>query len=45
MRGTFLEVEHPDKTKKVDFSIIGINFCSAPYLEGVEYGADSLRKC
>ena len=44
MRGTFLEVESVDKTHKVDYSIVGINYCSAEYLKGVEYAADSLRK-
>ena len=44
MRGTFLEVESVDKTHKVDYSIVGINYCSAEYLKGVEQAADSLRK-
>ena len=44
MRGTFLEVESVDNTHKVDYSIVGINYCSAEYLKGVEQAADSLRK-
>ena len=44
MRGTFLEVESVDKTPKVDYTVVGINYCSAPYLKGVEHAADSLRK-
>ena len=44
MRGTFLEVESVDNTHKVDYSIVGINYCSAKYLKGVEQAADSLRK-
>lgn len=44
MRGTFLEVESVDKTPKVDYTIVGINYNSADYLKGVEQAADSLRK-
>lgn len=44
MRGTFLEVESVENTKQVDYTIVGINYCSAGYLKGVEHAADALRR-
>ena len=43
MKTTFLGVDGVAATKKVDYTIVGINTCSAPYLKGVELGADTLR--
>jgi len=43
MKTTFLGVDGVAATKKVNYTIVGINTCSAPYLKGVELGADTLR--
>lgn len=43
MRGTFLEAEKTG-AESGDFCFVGINYCSAEYLKGVEKGAEEIRK-
>lgn len=43
MRNTFLELEKM-QTGRGDFCFVGINFCSAEYLLGVEKAADKVRE-
>lgn len=42
MRNTFLELE-TKPTRACDFCFVGINYCSAEYLLGVEKAADKVR--
>ena len=44
MRGTFLESDSFSANKKVDFCFVGIAYCSADYLNGVEEASESIRK-
>ena len=44
MRGTFLESESFSANPNVDFCFVGIAYCSASYLNGVEEASSSIRK-